>query len=298
MKLIFFDSETTGNGPEDRICQFAYIVTTPELEIEEVYSELVKPPVPIGFEAMAVHHITPEMVEKAPPIRFTKGYKRLKELNDRRNILILHNAPYDLEMLKREGFNPFFQIIDTFRVLKHLLPEGKFGLQYNRYRLGLYREEGELKKQLGVEIRPHDALGDVLVLYLLVRYLVRKGHPIGELLELTKKPIIFDRFYTGKYKFKPILEVLVEDPEYIEFLLEEGEISEDLRASILHYQQKLAQKPIYRFKFGKYSGMTPEDVAEVEIDYLWWALHNMGGISDGFRNRIREILKERGYLRR
>ena len=50
----------------------------------------------------------------------------------------------DLDMLKKEGFNSFFKLIDTFRILKHLLPDGKFSLQYNRYALGLYKKEKEI----------------------------------------------------------------------------------------------------------------------------------------------------------
>jgi exodeoxyribonuclease X len=296
MKIVILDSETTGNSEGDRICQLAFVVTNPLLEIEECYNQLVKPPVPIGFEAMAVHHITPEMVEEAPPIRFTQGFKRLKELNSRENILILHNAPYDLEMLKKEGFTSHFQIIDTFRVMKQLYPDTRYGLQYNRYKLGLYRQEEKLKKELGLEIRPHDALGDVLVLYLLVKYLF-ETHPISleEMVELSKKPIIYDRFYFGKYKFREIKEVLIEDPEYIESLLEDTSLSPDIRTSILHHRKGLTQKPIYRFSTGKYRGMTPEDVGEFDPDYLWWALHNLGGLSQGFRDRIREVLEEKKW---
>ncbi|MRJ06214.1 MAG: DNA polymerase III subunit epsilon [Epsilonproteobacteria bacterium] len=294
MKIVILDSETTGNSEKDRICQLAYLVTTPQLEIEEYYNHLVKPPVEIGFEAMAIHHITPEMVEKAPPLRFTQGFKRLKELNHRNNILVLHNASYDLEMLKREGFNSHFRLIDTFRVMKHLYPEGRYGLQYNRYKLGLYRFEEELKKKLGIEIKAHDALGDVLVLYLLLKYLM-ETHSLSleEMIELTQKPIIYDRFYFGKHKFKEIKEVLIEDPEYIESLLEDPTLSPDIRVSILHHQAQLSQKPIYRFSSGKYRGMTPEDVGEFDPDYLWWALHNLAGLSKGFRSRIREIWEEK-----
>ena len=85
---------------------------------------------------MAVHHITNEMVEDKPLLKHTQAYKRLKELNSAENMVVIHNSKFDLDMLEKEGFNSFFKLTDTFRILKHLIPQGKFSLQYNRYALG------------------------------------------------------------------------------------------------------------------------------------------------------------------
>ena len=52
-RLIFLDTETTGIGPEDRLCQVAYHFGGREAE------SLFRPPVPISIESMAIHHITP-----------------------------------------------------------------------------------------------------------------------------------------------------------------------------------------------------------------------------------------------
>jgi len=302
MKVVFLDSETTGNGPKDRICQLGIVIANSKLEIEEGIEELVKPPVPISIEAMSIHHITPEKVVDAPPIRFTRGWKRLKELNSPENILIIHNAQYDLEMLSREGFNSHFRLIDTFRILKHLFPESRYGLQYNRYYLGLYQQEEKILNQLrqkgiGITLHAHSALADSVVLYMLVKFLVeKKGVGLEEMVKLTQKPIIYDRFFFGKYKFKPIREVLLEDPEYVERLLEEEQLEEDWQASILYHLERFTETPIYRFQIGKYRGMTPEDVAQIDLDYLRWAYFNMGGISKGFRKRLKEILQREGVV--
>jgi exodeoxyribonuclease X len=200
-------------------------------------------------------------------------------------------------MLKREGFNSHYRLVDTFRVLKQLYPEGRYGLQYNRYYFQLYKREEELlarlkEKGLELELRPHSALADTLVLYLLVEHLVREGHSIEEMIELTQKPIIYEKFYWGKHKYRPIAEVIVEDPEYIETLLEDENLEEDWRVSIQYHLERVEAKPVYRFQLGKYRGMTPEDVARIDWDYLKWAYHNLGGLSRGFRERIAEILKE------
>ena len=292
MKYIILDTETTGSKAEDRICQLSYLVLNENLEIEEIYNELVKPPVDIKFEAMAVHHITPEMVEDKPKIKFTKAFKRLKELNSPENLIIIHNAEFDLEMLKKEDFNPHFKLIDTFRVLKHLIPEGKFSLQYNRYALGLYKKEAEICKKYDIKINAHDALGDVVVLYLLFEYILKNlENNLENLIDLTKKPILHSKFYQGKYKFEKIEDIIIKDPDYIEYILTTQDLDPDVRYSIEHYLENLEAEPEFRFKIGKYKGMLIEDVAAIDIGYLSWAYHNMK-MGKWMRKKIGEILNK------
>jgi len=54
--VIFLDTETTGMGSEDRICQVAYMWNGEEHE------SLFKPPLPITIDAMVVTHITNKIV--------------------------------------------------------------------------------------------------------------------------------------------------------------------------------------------------------------------------------------------
>ncbi|NPA11225.1 MAG: 3'-5' exonuclease [Epsilonproteobacteria bacterium] len=290
MKIIILDTETTGNKKEDRICQLSYLVLDENLNIEEINSRLVKPPIPIKYEAMAVHHITNEMIQNKPKVKFTQEYKRLKELNDPNNLLVIHNSEFDLEMLKKEDFNSHFKLIDTFRVLKHLMPDWKYSLQYNRYALGLYKKEKELCTKYNIKITPHDALGDVVVLKLLFEYLIKEQkHSFEELIELTKKPIIHEKFYMGKYKHQKIKEIIIKDPDYIEFLLTSTDIEPDVKYSIEHYLQNLEQPMEFRFKGGKYKNMLVEDVAAIDMGYLSWAYHNMK-MGKWMRKRIGEII--------
>src|SRR3989344_171381 len=59
MRIIFLDTETTGNSDTDRLCQLA----VKERYIDEpLINALYKPPVPISIESMAIHHITERMV--------------------------------------------------------------------------------------------------------------------------------------------------------------------------------------------------------------------------------------------
>ena len=62
--FIFRDTETTGTGPDDRLCQIAF-----KPEVSPAISELFNPGKPISIDAMAIHHITNKMVEDKPPFK-------------------------------------------------------------------------------------------------------------------------------------------------------------------------------------------------------------------------------------
>jgi len=291
MKFIILDTETTGTKEEDRIIQLSFLVTDENNEIEEIEDTLCKPPLPISYEAMAVHHITPEMLENAETIHNTKSWDRLNELNIFENIMVIHNAKFDIEMLFKEDFENKMQIIDTFRCVKHLWPEARHSLQINRYSLGLYKKEKELVDKYNIEINAHNALGDVVVLKLLLDYLLQE-HTVEELIKLTKEPILYEKFYFGKYKFENIADVIEKDMGYIDYLLnnQEKELEFDLRYSINYYLQEIT--PVYRFEIGKYKGLTPNEIAnQGDINYLRWAYHNMR-MSKGLKEEIEKIIAD------
>jgi len=288
MKFIILDTETTGTKEEDRIIQLSFIVSNENNEIEEIHDTLCKPPLPISYEAMAVHHITPEKLENEIPIIKTIPWQRLNELNSSENIFVIHNAKFDIEMLFKEDFENHMQVIDTFRCIKHLWPEGRHSLQINRYSLGLYKKEQELVEKYDIEINAHDALGDVVVLKLLLDYLLEE-HSVEELIKLTKEPILYEKFFFGKYKFEKIEDVIQKDMGYIDYLLNESEkeLNFDMRYSINYYLQEVT--PVYKFEIGKYKGLSPAEIAEQgNSDYLRWAYHNMK-MSKGLKEEIEKV---------
>ena len=298
MKFVILDTETTGAEVKDRVCQLAYLVASPQLvgtTIEEVHDELCKPPLPISFGAMAVHHITNEKVQAKPPCPETPGFRRLQELNDPENVLVIQNAPFDLPMLEKEGFVSRMRLVDTLRCLRHLYPDAEaHGLQYMRYFLGLYRNETAEAKKHGIKIAAHDALGDVLVLKLLLDYLLA-DHTVEELVELTASPITYKTFRFGKYKGEEILEVARKDPGYIEWMLREREGEEpldpDMRQTLEKALEAAAEEAVWLFPFGKYKGQSVEEIALHDPGYLRWALENMDKLSDGMRKAIRKTLE-------
>jgi DNA polymerase III epsilon subunit-like protein len=213
-KLLFLDTETTGNEDKDRLCQIAYS------DGHKRVSALYKPPIPISIESMAVHHITEKMVAHKPAFEFSVEHKELHErLHDEETILVAHNAPFDIGMLKKEGIIPE-KWIDTLRVARALDPEEKissYRLQYLRYLL-----------DLNVEGMAHDALGDVLVLEKLFDRLLKKmtdenggdeDKAIEEMMKISQEPCVFKTFRFGKYNGEKVQDVANKDRGYLEWLL-------------------------------------------------------------------------------
>jgi len=241
-KYIILDTETTGTDEQDRVIQLGYMVLGGK-EIE-VHNEFCSADVPINFAAMEVHGITPEMIEGKPKCVELPSYKRLLELNTPENYIIIHNAPFDLKMLEKEGFEVAMKVIDTLRVAKHIFEdEDAHRLQYFRYKMDLYKEEESEAKKLGIEVKAHDAIGDVLVLKLFLTKL-RKAveekfpgeNPVEKMVDLTNTPILVKTFRFGKHKGKTLQEVAREDAGYLRWMLSSMEnLDDDMRYSIHYY---------------------------------------------------------------
>lgn len=214
-KLVFLDTETTGRGPESRLCQVAYVINGEEFE------SLFKPPVPIEVEAMVVSHITNRMVEKEKSFLGSEMQKHLNDIFSEGHILVAHNAIFDAEMLRREGIN-VESMIDTFKLSHHLDENGeisKHSLQYLRYFLDLDVPGAQA----------HSALGDVHVLMKLFDYFFEKmklkqedeKEIIRQMMEISKKPVFIKKFNFGKYNGELVGDVVLNDPGYIRWLLGE-----------------------------------------------------------------------------
>ena len=237
-KIIFFDTETTGNTQKDFLCQIAYKFS------DENFTGMYKPPLKIPPEASAVHHISNKMIAGKPIFNETKDYKKIKELfEDKNSILVAHNAPFDLMIIKKENINPK-NFICTLRVARHLDPEEKidrYNLQYLRYFL-----------DLEVEATAHDALGDVLVLEKLYERLKKKvmeeeesldeNEAIEKMIEISSHPSLFKSFKFGKHNGRQIEEIARIDRGYLEWLLAQkldgDEIDEDWIYTLKHYLGK------------------------------------------------------------
>ncbi len=225
--LIFLDVETTGNGPEDRLCQLAWKKNNESTN--EMFSKLYKPPVPISIESMAVHHITEEMVQNRPLFKSSDEYESCKKLIEKEDtVVVAHNAPFDVEMLKKEDITSK-RSIDTLKLVRQFDPDMKIArhnLQYLRYFL-------KIDKDIDTPIQAHDAKSDVIILELIFKRLYIKAKDkfqleleediIDKMIALSNQPAFIGKFAFGKYMGLPVVDVAKRDPQYLQWLLKQKE---------------------------------------------------------------------------
>lgn len=212
MEPLFLDTETTDSDEKARLVQLAY----KEAGTDEIVNELFKPPVPITIDAMAVHHITNEMVADKPDFEWSDTREELSALL-RERILVAHSAPFDIRVLANEGVQTD-AFINTLRVARHVVDAPKHGLQYLRYFL-----------KLNTKGQAHDAAGDVMVLESLFDHLVTvvrdrfqltlKEQVTEKMLELTQAPVLLKTISFGKHEGETFETILYTDKDYLQSLL-------------------------------------------------------------------------------
>jgi len=294
LKFIILDTETTGVDAEDRIIQLSYLVTDTEGNILEVHDDLCSAPLPIKFDSMAIHHITPEMIEGKPECVDTAAFKRLNELNTSDNVLIIQNAEFDEAMLEKEGFVSKMKLVDTYRILRKKYPlQTPHGLQHKRYELGLYKKEPALIEELGVTVRAHDALGDVVVLKLFLDHLLTE-QDLHEMIELCSAPIMLDIMTFGKHKGKTFEEIALNDRNSLQYMIDTFDLDTDLRHTMVTIMQETKSQIKITIPFAKYRGQTPEEVAEIDPGFLVWIRDKADRISPDLKEAVTKALAEIG----
>ena len=222
-KIIFFDTETTGNEPKkDFVCQLAYKTT------DMIFNELFKPSIPIPPEASAITHITNKMVADKKSFKESTNYGTIKLLfEDPNSVVVAHNAKFDLAIIDKEDIIPS-NFICTLRVARYLDKENvipQYKLQYLRYYL-----------DIEIEAEAHDALGDVLVLEKLFERLLAKimkeenidqDKAIERMIEISSKPSLMNVFNFGKHNGKTVEEVAKVDRNYLDWMLTQKEQNPD-----------------------------------------------------------------------
>ncbi|MCK4386866.1 MAG: 3'-5' exonuclease [Candidatus Pacebacteria bacterium] len=237
MELIFLDTETTGNDLEkDRLCQICYKIK------DKIVTKNFKPTVPISIKAMSVTNITNKMVENE---EFFAGSQTCKDLGKllKNNILVAHNAKFDIAMLESEGLKtPNY--ICTLRLARYLdeqqeIPE--YNLQFLRYYYGV-----------DLEVIAHSAEGDVLVLEEVFQHLYKLAQEksktdnhdeiIKGMLKVSSRPSLIKKFTFGKHIGCFVEEIAKEDKRYLEWFLktklEEG-TDEDWIYTLKYYLGQL-----------------------------------------------------------
>ena len=222
-KIIFFDTETTGNEPKkDFLCQLAFKTK------DETFCEFFKPLIPIPPEASAITHITNKMVSNKPAFKQSNNYETIKLLfEDPNSVVVAHNAKFDIAIMANEDIFPS-NFICTLRVARALDKDNvipQYKLQYLRYYL-----------DIEIEAEAHDALGDVLVLEKLYERLLTKimkednldeQKAIEKMIDISSRPSLMNIFNFGKYNGKTVADVSQMDRGYLEWMLAQKEQNPD-----------------------------------------------------------------------
>ncbi len=234
--LIFLDLKTTGFQKEDRVCSVG-LVAVDENGVSIKY-DLVDEGKKIPPKASSIHHITNEMIKNKTKLNCSESYRFLELHNNEDTTIVTHNVQFYMEQLMACGFQWKGKLIDTRRVVKHLIPECEFfSLQFLRYELKLYKDEQ--KKALACGINPnivaHNALDDAFVLKLLFDELLNYA-TLDEMYELSFKNVLMQKLGFGKYADNYIEEIATNDRRYLEWLLGNVmDLDEDLRYSVVYY---------------------------------------------------------------
>ena len=93
---LYLDTETTGFGPLDEICEISIVDDRGEV----VLDTLVKPTIPMNPDAQAVHGISDDMLANAPSF---KDIANDLSIILSGNTVVIYNADYDLRMLAQSA---------------------------------------------------------------------------------------------------------------------------------------------------------------------------------------------------
>lgn len=221
MELNVVDTETADK--EGGVVDIAIVTINEQFEVVRSMESLIDPERPISFSAMGIHHITQEMVHTAPTFA---------EFNDLYNFplagpgrhYIAHNAKFDLGKVLKDQLAPDHIATCSLRLVRNLWTEGEvedFKLQTLRY-------------QLGLEAGPaHRAMGDVITLVSLLRYLYKTyGFSLEEIVRRGRQPLSLEtKMPFGKHA-KDGLRLRELPSSYVAWMRKQGDMDPDIMEAL------------------------------------------------------------------
>lgn len=224
--LAFIDLETTGvNLATDRIVEIAIVKILPDGS-KQVKHKVLNPGIPIPQGASDIHGFTNEMVKDSPS--FKEVANELKQFIDNSDLSGYNSNRFDIPLLMEEFLRAGIELdmsnrrmVDVQHVF-HMMERRTLAAAYQFY----------CDKQL---CDAHSAEADATATWEIleaqtVRY-QNLGNTLDSILEFTgeEKIVDFARrmiiendvevFNFGKYKGKPVAEVLRAEPQYYDWMM-------------------------------------------------------------------------------
>ena len=238
--LAFIDLETTGiNLSCDRIVEIAIVKIFPD-GTKQVKRKILNPQIPIPQGSSDVHGITDDMVKDSPS--FKEVANELKQFIDNADLSGYNSNRFDIPLLMEEFLRAGIEfdmnnrrMVDVQHVF-HMMEKRTLGAAYQFY----------CNKEL---FDAHSAEADAMATWEIleaqtIRY-QNLGNTLDSILKFTgeEKIVDFARrmimdnevevFNFGKYKGKPVADVLKAEPQYYDWMMK-GEFP-------LHTKKKLTE---------------------------------------------------------
>lgn len=166
---IFLDTETTGTGPGDLICEISIV----DAEGKMLYDRLVNPGRPIPAESSAVHGITDADV--ADEARWPELWPEIGAILKNRAIGI-YNADFDMRLLRQtnQAYNlPWTLTMDQAFCMMKLFSAyyGEWNPRYNGFNSHKLEFAGKICNL--AEKNTHHAIDDARLTAKLLQYLAK-----------------------------------------------------------------------------------------------------------------------------
>lgn len=233
--VLVADTETSGLKDPVGVCEVG-IIEVDQITLAEVDRQrsLIDPELPISASASGIHRITNDMVVNEPNLDEYFNVVLGGRYNEKRIIMVAHNAPFDFPKLKAYmGVEPV--ALCTLRLARKIWPDAEdHKLATLKFLFGLGRRDGH----------SHSALDDVEDTADLLRLIVKEtGMTVQELVELQRKPTIVKIMPFSKHKGEPLESVPVSFWIWLSKQAGEG-VDSDLAYSVnlLHPRIKLKEK--------------------------------------------------------
>lgn len=238
--LAFIDLETTGiNLSTDRIVEIAIVKITVEGE-KQVKRKLLNPEMPISKTSSDIHGITDEMVKDAPT--FKQVGNEIKQFLEHCDLGGYNSNRFDIPLLMEEMLRIGLEfdmkgrrLVDVQKIF-HLMEQRTLSAAYKFYC------NKNLEGAHGAEV---DATATWEVLEAQVQRYPQLGDTVESIIKCIGDDQIVDfarrfvmengveTFNFGKYKGKPVADVLKSEPQYYDWMMK-GDFP-------LHTKQKLTE---------------------------------------------------------
>ena len=94
----------------------------------------------------------------------------------------------------------------------------------------------------------------------------------------------------GKHKGKRFVEIAKESRGDLHYMLKSESLDQDIKASIEQALAKTKEEAVLTIGFGKYAGKTPQEILEMDRNYLFWLHTKAENLHEELKEQIGKLL--------